>query len=362
MKGSVSATPDKNQRVRLQRLFLATAASAVAVVLSFIIAAAGYLPYEVAVRYAAMVFAMVALFFVLIQTGLNLRFADPGLTVPQLVVAALATSYLLYHGSAARPAATAVFLMAFMFGMFMLDRRRLIGVALFYFACYGVVVCLIALDPIGQKDLRREVFRLIFFGVLLAWSTVLGSYMEQLRKKLRVANDELAYALAEAHNIARRDPLTGCYNRRYAMEQLEIEVKRASRGSALSLCLADLDAFKSINDTLGHGVGDEVLKLFAGAASAMLRPTDFVARFGGEEFLFVFSGTDRDGAAAVAERIRRAAEKIRIQGQPDGRRITVSIGIAEHQKGDTIDDTLARADGALYQAKRDGANRVVLAS
>src|SRR5262249_50812521 len=152
------------------------------------------------------------------------------------------------------------------------------------------------------------------------WSTVLGIHMGNLRKKLREANDELAYALAEAHNLARRDALTGCYNRRYAIEQLEIEAKRAARGGALSLCLADLDKFKAINDALGHGVGDEVLKRFAEAASDMLRPTDFIARYGGEEFLFVFSATDRDGARAVAERVRRAAELIQFNGLPEGRR------------------------------------------
>jgi len=358
----VNATPDKNQRVRLQRLFLAAAASAVAVVLSFLIALAGYLPFEVAIRYAAMVFLLVGLFFALIRTGLNLRFHDPSLTIPQMVAAALATSYLLYHGSAARPAAVAVYLMAFMFGMFVLDRRRLIGIALFYFACHGGVVLLLALGPIAGEDLRREVFRLVFFGVMLAWSTALGCHMGDLRKKLREANDELAYALAEAHNLARRDSLTGCFNRRYAIEQLEIEAKRAARGGALALCLADLDAFKAINDTLGHGVGDKVLRQFADAASSMLRPTDFIARFGGEEFLFVFSGTDRDGAAAVADRIRRAAENIEIEGASDGKRVTVSIGVAEHRKGNTIDDTLSRADRALYQAKREGANRVVAAS
>jgi diguanylate cyclase (GGDEF)-like protein len=252
--------------------------------------------------------------------------------------------------------------MVFLFATFVLDARRLIGVALFYLGCYGTVVWLLSIWRPETTEVRLEDFRLLFFAALMAWFTALGFYIGRLRSKLERANEELASALVEAKALSRRDALTGCYNRRHAMEQLELETKRAARGSALSLCLADLDEFKVINDTLGHGAGDEVLKRFAGAATRSLRATDFVARFGGEEFLFVFSQTPAADGALVAERIRRAVAEIDVPSLADGNRVTVSIGVAEHRTPDPIDQTLSRADEALYRAKREGGNRVVLAS
>ena len=208
--------------------------------------------------------------------------------------------------------------------------------------------------------MRREGFRLLFFAIVLGWFTALGCYIGNLRSKLKRSNEELAVALREAEALAWRDPLTGCYNRRYAMEQIELETKRAARGVRLSVCLADLDEFKAINDALGHGAGDDILRRFVDTVSKLLRPTGFVARFGGEEFLLVLSQAAAADAARVAERIRRAVAEAETPF-PDGRRITVSIGVAEHRTPEPIDDTLARADRALYQAKRDGRDRVVLA-
>ena len=362
MSGSFPYEHSKKQQVRLLGLLMSTAASVVAVGLAFFVARAGYLSYAVARRYGIMVLFLVVLFYGLIRSGLNLRFRDPSLAIPQMVGSGLAATYLVFEGSEARPAFLAVYLMSFLFALFVLDARRLIGVALFYLGCYGTVVWLLSIWRPETTEVRLEVFRFLFFAALMTWFTVLGCSIGRLRGKLERANEELAAALAEAEALSRRDALTGCYNRRHAMEQLELETKRAARGSALSLCLADLDEFKVINDTFGHGAGDEVLKQFVAAATRSLRATDFVARFGGEEFLFVFSQTPAAAGAVVAERIRRAVSDMHIPPLSDENRVTVSIGVAEHRISDPMDQTLSRADEALYRAKREGGNRVVLAS
>ena len=115
--------------------------------------------------------------------------------------------------------------------------------------------------------------------------------------------------------------------------------------------MLDLDHFKAINDTRGHAAGDEVLKHFAALAPRALRGVDTFGRFGGEEFLMVLPGTEREGALAVAERVRAATEA--------GGQVTISIGVATYQRGEDIKGLLHRADEALYQAKAAGRNRVM---
>jgi diguanylate cyclase (GGDEF)-like protein len=160
---------------------------------------------------------------------------------------------------------------------------------------------------------------------------------------------------------AQLDPLTGLANRRTFIRRAERLLERASRdGAPASLIAFDLDRFKAINDTYGHAAGDRVLCVFADALSRMLRPNDIAARMGGEEFAVLLSERSGPAAVAVAERIRAV-----FQGDGefvDGQQIgaTVSIGVAT-ARGAALSGMLAVADRALYQAKRMGRNRVVVA-
>ncbi|MDP9688967.1 UNVERIFIED_ORG: diguanylate cyclase (GGDEF)-like protein [Pseudomonas mohnii] len=165
-----------------------------------------------------------------------------------------------------------------------------------------------------------------------------------------------------ATQSALRDPLTDTGNR-IAMDQtLQREIELARRHmQPLSLLMLDIDHFKRVNDTHGHGAGDDVLKAVAASIKNQLRNVDMVFRYGGEEFLILLSNTSREAAALVGERLRCAAQA---EDYPaDGRTVelTVSLGCSTLLPGESAESLLRRADSALYVAKREGRNRLTMA-
>lgn len=152
------------------------------------------------------------------------------------------------------------------------------------------------------------------------------------------------------------DPLTGCFNRRCMDHELSMVVIKGRRYPiAASVLLIDIDHFKEINDTYGHGQGDLVLQKVVETAGARIRGGDRLYRFGGEEFLMLLEQTDTGGAIVVAEDIRARIEAAELL---PGHRVTVSIGVAQYLAGQSIEAWTKRADTALYQAKAAGRNRV----
>jgi diguanylate cyclase (GGDEF)-like protein len=164
----------------------------------------------------------------------------------------------------------------------------------------------------------------------------------------------------QALDQARRDPLTGSYNRGVLESVLAREVGLARRNAtALSVIFLDLDSFKSINDTFGHAIGDQAICTVVTCIQQSVRNTDMVARYGGDEFVVLLNSTPLEGAAILAERIRRAVARAEFRG-PAGERIplSVSLGVAALTAADTPKSLLERADSALNQAKLSGRNLV----
>ena len=191
--------------------------------------------------------------------------------------------------------------------------------------------------------------------------------LQSERDNLEKAVQERTRALEEANTrleqLAVTDGLTGVFNHRRYQEALAAELLRSARtGHPCSVLMADVDMFKKVNDTLGHPAGDELLRRMAQALSGALRLTDLLARYGGEEFGALLPETSKAIAGQVAERMRLAVEN---QLNADGRwpqKITISIGVATYpDDGKTSEQVLEAADQALYLAKHQGRNRVVLA-
>ncbi|MEX2287045.1 MAG: diguanylate cyclase [Planctomycetaceae bacterium] len=173
-------------------------------------------------------------------------------------------------------------------------------------------------------------------------------------------NSELKRAMAEIQELSVTDQLTGLSNRRRLNDVLTAEMSRIQRHRGyLSIVMADLDNFKSVNDKFGHIAGDRVLQSFAKVLRKQIRRSDLAARFGGEEFAIVLPQSDAEGAVICVERVRRQLEAVPIG--PDSQPITCSFGVAQLQPGESMDSLLSRADSALYQAKAAGRNQVVVA-
>jgi diguanylate cyclase (GGDEF)-like protein len=153
--------------------------------------------------------------------------------------------------------------------------------------------------------------------------------------------------------------LTGLLNRNSLNARLELEVRRAAEESTtLSGMMIDIDEFKSVNDSFGHLVGDDVLRAVGDALRACLRREDFAGRYGGEEFFVILPGSGMDAAWAIAERIRSmiAATDVVVGGAKVS--VTASVGVAPYALGDAAADWVGKADAAMYRAKQAGRNRV----
>jgi diguanylate cyclase len=175
--------------------------------------------------------------------------------------------------------------------------------------------------------------------------------------------DAIRETLSKSEQRARTDMLTGLANRR-ALEEFfrTAQIAAMEKGEALSVLMLDIDHFKLINDNFGHGVGDQVLRLMAQVLRDRVRDIDLPARYGGEELIAVLPGIDLTACTDVAERIRRAIADCRITRRSTGEvlpTITVSIGVAQFQPGESMADLIERCDRALYRAKGAGRNRVI---
>lgn len=181
----------------------------------------------------------------------------------------------------------------------------------------------------------------------------------EVAQRILAVHEELARRNTLLTRLAATDPLTGVKNRRRFAEDLEWHARLLPRQShPLSLLMLDVDRFKTYNDTHGHLAGDEVLRGLAELLRFEVRESDAVARYGGEEFAILLPATDLDGATELAERIRAAVEARDWPLTP----VTASLGVAAAPPGLICEpaDLIARADAALYQAKRSGRNRVAV--
>jgi diguanylate cyclase (GGDEF)-like protein len=185
-------------------------------------------------------------------------------------------------------------------------------------------------------------------------------FTEEDVNMLRAVADQAAVAVNKAQlwDMAVTDSLTGLYVRRYFMMKLQEELHRAERyRKVLSIIMADLDHFKSVNDTYGHSAGDRVLQAIGHYMRKNVRDVDILARYGGEEFVFLLPDADKEAAVCLSERLRRGLEDLRVDDLPA---VSMSLGVASYPgDSDKLEDLIQQADAALYAAKQAGRNRTV---
>jgi diguanylate cyclase (GGDEF)-like protein len=280
------------------------------------------------IRVMALFFALMALVFLLASS----RFI-------QSMVIAISATIIQMVGS--------------YYAIFHLGQRGSFGLEIFFTFCFlpsAVFIAYLSENYSRQRNELKEARRTAERN-----HDALLVEMEKANK----LNVELQKALVMIEDMAIHDELTGLYNRRHLMELLEIEKKRADRnGQLFSLVMLDIDHFKKVNDTLGHLVGDQVLRVVAHKSQGTLRATDFCGRYGGEEFVIVMGQTTRDGAHVCAERVRSLVELTQFPELGNDFQVTISLGITEYQLREDLSNTISRADKALYLAKNAGRNRV----
>lgn len=214
----------------------------------------------------------------------------------------------------------------------------------------GVAVTIFGVVLIGSSLSIARLTRMFFLGKF-----ELDEALAETRESHR-RETELSKRLAEQ---ARRDALTGAYNRRHLAEQLDLQTAAFLRTrQPFSVVLIDIDHFKHINDKHGHDAGDVVLKGATREMSLVLREMDIFGRWGGEEFLCILPHTDREDALRCAERLRSRLKDTHFDATSPGLRVTASFGVATAQDGDRVDDLVKRCDLALYRAKSEGRDRV----
>lgn len=226
-----------------------------------------------------------------------------------------------------------------------------------------LVVGAVEVVPVEGPDAGRDLLRLLINRVPVVLNPDGG--VRDVALTLKEYSDTCLQA-AEMEILATRDPLTGIGNLRHFKTLASLELEHAARmGRPMAVLVIDLDHFKRINDTWGHATGDETLRRFAAACRGALREPDILGRLGGEEFAIALPNTGHEGAMVIAERLRTLAAGIRVTpqcgGAPFG--ITISIGVAVRDAVGAdaeIDDLLARADAAMYDAKRTGRDRVMM--
>jgi len=252
----------------------------------------------------------------------------------------LITSVAYFSGESPSPLIF-FYLWVFLYASYFFTLRQVAAQIVYVGVAYGALLAL--KPPVGGLS----AWWLVAMGTLLVGAMVTIS----MRARLELL-------IARLYDAARTDPLTKLSNRRGFREMLDLELERARRaGTPMGVLVGDLDDFKDVNDRSGHHVGDLVLQRVAKVLSEGKRQIDSAARIGGEEFAIVLPDTDRDGAFALAERLRRTA---RDEFSRDLTPITISFGLSVYPRhGETAAALLHAADEALYAAKESGRNRTV---
>lgn len=354
---------DLYQQMRGRRMGLALIGGLAFTIICMVFYNAGFfrLTYSQFI-YCFVVFWLVnALFVILMMSGLNKRFSDPSLTTAQMFWAVSATMVAIYLANESRTPLLMMSLLAIMFGGLDYSRQRVIIMSIYSLVVYALIVY--ALKDIEGVHFNKEKEIIIlfeYFMILLGYNVLLWE-MIVTRQYLKNKSLYLQSHLHRAEIESITDPLTGVGNRRFLQKVLQAQLSMVERSKEyfFAVSMLDIDRFKQVNDEFGHDVGDKVLQKVSFIINRNLRQSDTFGRFGGEEFIIISPLTGEVKALDFAERIRQIIQNT-VFSSVEALKVTVSIGVTIYKYPESLDTTLKRSDKALYQAKQNGRNQIVV--
>lgn len=301
-------------------------------------------------------------FYIAIRTGWSERFSEPALTLPQVLTAQTLISWAYAITNEAHGATLILYALVMFFGVFNMEKRSALISGAYVVVAAGVTMYVKSQSDPVHYPARIEVVHFVFIVVTVPVMAYLGTQIADMRNRLKQQKRDLAHALERIQDMAIRDELTGLINRRQALSVLR-EYRALLKRNKLDVwvVLIDLDHFKRINDTWGHGVGDEVLRSFAKLATSALRSADVVARWGGEEFLVIMLEERGADPTVGIERLRLKLADTQVSHAVPELRMSFSAGLAMCGIKEPTEHVIDRADAALYEAKSRGRNCSVVA-
>ncbi len=353
---------ERKQQLRISRSLTAAFVFLACIGLQIYAYRHGFMEAQYVWRLSIVILVNVVFWYALLRSGLNLRFRDPALTLPQVLSALTIITYAYSVTGRIHGSIMMLLTLVQVFGIFNMSQRdsRLAG-----FYSLGLMGCAMVYKTLTDPEnypYQVELAHFILIAAILPTISSLAGQLNSMRMRLQSQKNELAQALTRIQILATRDELTGLFNRRHMMEVLTQHQKRLIRSGHHRFCLAllDIDHFKRINDTHGHGVGDEVLREFAATLQRALRDTDVLARWGGEEFLLLINDTSPELANIGLERARDMLASAPLLAHMPDLRVTFSAGLTGYDDVEELSICIERADQALYRAKAEGRNRTVI--
>lgn len=248
----------------------------------------------------------------------------------------------------------------FVFCAFALRPRQTIALALV--AVTGLAITCGLMVGVGGADYKSEIINFALTTIGIVSVTVVTGDLSKLRSRMTAQKEQLEQALVQIETVARTDDLTMLANRRRMTELLDREERGSGGGGEQTVCVAllDIDHFKRINDKLGHGGGDAVLKAFADMCRQVVRDEDTLARWGGEEFLLLMPGVGLQEAKVIVQRILSHVRAATLAYREHRLAVTFSAGVVQRQPSEKMGMTVMRADAAMYAAKAAGRNRILV--
>lgn len=351
------------QRLRLVQAALALGVMAAGVLAMQVFVWAGHAKAGPMTLWALVTVAGMGLFFALIRSGWSRRFADPTLTVAQMVFALTsgAAAYALL--GAGRGAVFPVVMGALMLGMFVATPRQMLGVSVYAVLLFGLTMAVMAWRRPEIYPPSVELGHFLLVAVMMPAVSILAARLASMRLRARTHRAELAQALARLRESSTRDDVTGLVNRRQMHKLMRQEHQRCVR-SGQSFCIAalDIDRFKPVNEAHGYAVGDAVLRAVADEALRHVRVSDTLSRWGSDDLVLMLSDTRAALARGGLERLLQRVAALRILHGSHAVQVTLSAGLAEHHAGESMEQTLERAAAALQEAKAQGPGRVVVSA